>query len=128
MLKLGFRTLAACFVILAMTSARLSADDKDDREMKLGKQTTITAPEGWKKKTPRFARIVMYEYAAPAVKGDQADGRLTVGVLGSSIDANIQRWLGQITQPDGGDTAKRQARHQDHRRPQGAPGRRLGHL
>ena len=24
-----------------------------------------------------------------------------------------------MTQPDGGDTAKRQARHQDHRRPQG---------
>ena len=95
MLKLGFRTLAACFVILAMTSARLSADDKDDREMKLGKQTTITAPEGWKKKTPRFARIVMYEYAAPAVKGDQADGRLTVGVLGSSIDANIQPGSGR---------------------------------
>src|SRR5450432_3402808 len=50
------------------------------------------------------ATMVEHEFAIPASKGDSADGRLTVMAAGGGIDANIDRWYGQFTQPDGAST------------------------
>ena len=60
----------------------------------------LTAPKSWTRKEPQTS-IVEYEFAIPAVEGDAQGGRMTVmGALGS-IDANIDRWKGQFSQPDG---------------------------
>lgn len=63
----------------------------------------LTAPEGWVSKQPR-TKIVEHEFAVPAVKGDELDGRVTVMGAAGSIDANIERWHKQFTQPDGSNT------------------------
>ena len=66
----------------------------------------ITAPGAWKQQQPKSG-IVQYEFSTPAAEGDKADGRMTVMAAGGSIDANVERWYGQFTQPDGSSTKER---------------------
>lgn len=49
---------------------------------------------------PRLAQIKF-----PAVEGDAEDGDLKVNESGGGVDANIARWYGQLSQPDGTPTA-----------------------
>lgn len=63
----------------------------------------LTAPEGWKRAKPQNA-IIEHEFAVPAAEGDERGGRVTLMGAGGTVDANIERWFGQFTQPDGGDT------------------------
>ncbi len=58
----------------------------------------------WKSVQPK-SRMLETELQIPKVGDDQQDGRLTIMGAGGSIDANIVRWQGQFSQPDGGDTA-----------------------
>ncbi len=64
----------------------------------------FTATGNWKSVPPR-SRMLDAELKIPKVEGDEVDGRLTIMGAGGSIEANIVRWQGQFTQPDGGDTA-----------------------
>lgn len=84
----------ATFMLLSLRAN--AADTFSVAEGKL----TFAAPEGWVKKEPR-SRIIEVEYEVPAVKGDEAPGRLTVMGAGGAIDANIERWVGQFEQPGG---------------------------
>ena len=64
-----------------------------------------------------------------AAKGDTADGRLTVMAAGGGVEANIDRWYGQFTQPDGGSTRDRaKVKKIKVGRRGRAPGRYLGHV
>ena len=47
--------------------------------------------------------MIETEFAIPPAKGD-APGRMTVMGAGGSIEANIERWIGQFSQPDGSAT------------------------
>jgi hypothetical protein len=69
-----------------------------------GGKLQMTAPPGWTRKPAQF---VEHEFAIPAAKGDPAGGRLTVMGAGGGVDANIERWFSQFTQPDGGSTKQR---------------------
>lgn len=93
--------LVATAAIFALATA---AQAQKDRELDL-KVFKVTAPEKWVKKEPR-SRIIAYEYGAPAAKGDPADGRFTVMQAGGSVKANVDRWIGQFSQPGGKDAAK----------------------
>jgi hypothetical protein len=48
------------------------------------------------------------QYALPKAEGDTEDGELTVFYFGlgqgGSVEANIDRWIGQLSQPDGSST------------------------
>jgi hypothetical protein len=61
---------------------------------------SLAAPQGWAEKKPT-TNIVLYELAAPAAEGDEADGRLTIGATGGGVEANVGRWIAQVVQPDG---------------------------
>ena len=61
---------------------------------------TVTAPEGWVRKQPSSG-IVEHEFSIPKAEGDAADGRLTVMGAGGTVDANIDRWIGQFVGADG---------------------------
>ena len=66
----------------------------------------FNAPESWKKVKPR-SFVVEYEIAVPKSEGeadDAQDGRLTILGARGSVQANIDRWYGQYSQPDGGAT------------------------
>lgn len=90
----------ACCVLLTLCSAPLVAD-----EIQLGK-FQITVPDDWQRQEPK-SRIIAHEFAAPAAKGDEAAGRMTVMAAGGSVEDNIERWYGQFIQPDGSSTKQR---------------------
>ena len=69
---------------------------------------SLEAPEGFVRVRPSSG-MVETEFGIPS-EGKGTDGaelppgRMTVMGAGGSIQANIDRWCGQFTQPDGGDT------------------------
>src|SRR6478672_1115087 len=64
---------------------------------------TYTAPPGWKPVATSSSMRVA-QFALPRASGDGEDGELVVyyfGGTGGSVEANIERWVGQMQQPDG---------------------------
>src|SRR5580765_8980957 len=64
---------------------------------------TFTPPAGWKSSNPTSSMRVA-EFTLPRAAGDADDAQLIVyyfGGSGGSVDANIQRWMAQMQQPDG---------------------------
>ena len=64
---------------------------------------TFTAPAGWQ---PRAAACKMRvaEFVVPKAAGDPEDAEVIVYFFGGtagSVDANIERWIGQFQQPSG---------------------------
>lgn len=71
----------------------------------------LEAPEGFDRTRPSSG-MVETEFAIPS-EGKAADGadlpagRMTVMGAGGTVEANIDRWCGQFTQPDGGSTKEK---------------------
>jgi hypothetical protein len=69
---------------------------------------SLEAPATWKRVQPKSG-MVETVFAIPS-EGKAADGgplppgRMTVMGAGGSVEANIERWCGQFSQPDGGST------------------------
>jgi len=63
---------------------------------------SLEAPAGWKRVAPKSG-IVETEFAIPS-EGELAPGRMTVMGAGGTVQANVERWYGQFTQPDGAAT------------------------
>jgi hypothetical protein len=64
---------------------------------------TYTKPDAWKG-VPTTSSMRIAQFTLPRASGDSADGDLVVyyfGGSGGSVDANIDRWIGQMQQPDG---------------------------
>jgi hypothetical protein len=98
--------LCGSLLITAGLSSIAGAQE-NPAEMALGGgKLRLKAPANWVRKQPQTS-IVEHEFAIPASKGDTADGRLTVMAAGGGVEANIDRWYGQFTQPDGGSTRER---------------------
>ena len=76
---------------------------------------TFTAPAAWKP-VPTSSSMRVVQYALPRAAGDTADTELVVyyfGGSGGTVEANIERWVAQMQQPDGRPSsavAKRQSR------------------
>jgi len=113
-----FRTLLSLLLVVSL-AALLPAEEKDadkadkkdhakkSHEVKLARGAfTLKAPGEWKKVKPRV-RIIEHEFSIPAAEGDERAGRMTIMGAGGSIEANIKRWFGQFSQPDGGSTEER---------------------
>jgi hypothetical protein len=71
----------------------------------------FTAPAGWQPReassSMRVAEFVLPGANSADGKSPRADAELVVyffGGSGGSVDANVQRWLGQMQQPDGRQT------------------------
>lgn len=67
----------------------------------------FTAPPTWKAR-PAASSMRVAEFVVPRAVGDGEDGELVVyffgsffGRLAGGVDANIDRWIGQMQQPDG---------------------------
>ena len=75
-----------------------------DRKIEMaGGKLKMTAPANWQRKKPQN-QIIEHEFAVPPAEDDSEDGRVTIMGAGGSVDANIERWVGQFTQPDGSAT------------------------
>lgn len=63
----------------------------------------FTPPKEWKPVAVSSSMRVA-QFALPKAAGDPQDGELVVyyfGGSGGSVEANIERWVGQMRQPDG---------------------------
>lgn len=78
----------------------------DATRIEIGDSCTLAVPNSWVRKQPR-SEIVEHEFAIPAVEGDAAAGRIIMMGAGGSVQANIDRWIGQFSQPDGSETRQR---------------------
>jgi hypothetical protein len=68
-----------------------------------GAAIKFDAPPGWTSKTPSSSMRVA-EFTLPKTGSDTEDATVTVfyfGGQGGNVQANIDRWIGQIVQPDG---------------------------
>lgn len=69
---------------------------------------TFTAPAGWVTKTPSSS-MRLAEWTLPKAPGDTEDALVTVYFFGANMggnaQANIDRWIGQMAQPDGSSSA-----------------------
>lgn len=64
---------------------------------------TYIVPDGWVARQPSSSMRVA-EFMLPRASGDAEDGDLVLyffGGTGGSVSANLDRWIGQMTQPDG---------------------------
>lgn len=100
--------LHACLSVAALIAAGLPAaaraQGEDVRTFALsGGSLSLEAPAGWKRVQPRSG-IVETEFSIPAEAGDEQAGRMTVMGAGGGVQANVDRWYGQFTQPDGSAT------------------------
>jgi hypothetical protein len=62
-----------------------------------------TVPAGWKS-IPTTSSMRTAQFALPRAAADTQDAELVVyyfGGSGGTVEANIERWLGQMQQPDG---------------------------
>ena len=60
-------------------------------------------PAGWVSKTPSSS-MRLADFTLPKAASDAEDGTVTVyyfGTGGGSVQANVDRWIGQLSQPDG---------------------------
>jgi hypothetical protein len=68
---------------------------------------TFTPPANWQDLGPSGMRQAQFRLAP--VEGDAAEGEVNVFYFGpqsgGGVDANLQRWIGQMILPDGGDPA-----------------------
>jgi hypothetical protein len=64
---------------------------------------SFTAPPAWQGR-PASSAMRVAEFVVPKAPGDAEDAELIVyffGGTGGSVDANIDRWVAQMQQPDG---------------------------
>jgi hypothetical protein len=73
----------------------------------------FTAPPAWTSRPPASSMRVA-EFIVPKAAGDAEDAEAIIyffGGSGGSVDANIDRWIGQMQQPDGS-ASKEKARRE----------------
>jgi hypothetical protein len=71
-----------------------------------------TTPPSWSTR-PAASSMRVAEFVIPRTKGDGEDGELILYYFGTgagTVDANIDRWIGQIQQPDGSSTKEKARR------------------
>jgi hypothetical protein len=96
--------LVAVALASAAVTARAQGVAEDVRAFALaGGALSLEAPAGWKRVQPKSG-IVETEFSIPAEEGDAQPGRLTVMGAGGGVQANVDRWYGQFSQPDGSAT------------------------
>ncbi len=64
---------------------------------------TFTTPDGWRS-SPAGSTMRVAEFVLPRAAGDPEDALLVVyyfGGSGGTVDANMQRWIGQMQQAGG---------------------------
>src|SRR5262245_3759564 len=85
------RIMIVAIIVWAIAPARAMAD------------LVYVKPDAWTVvKTTSSMRVA--QFAVPRAPGDAADGELVLyyfGGSGGSVEANIERWIAQMQQPDG---------------------------
>ena len=96
--------LLRCIVTECTTPPGTLAAAEDVRVFAIaGGTMSLEAPAGWKRVQPKSG-IVETEFAIPSAGEGAPAGRMTVMGAGGGVQANVDRWYGQFSQPDGSAT------------------------
>lgn len=91
--------LTAAITLMVCGAANASAEEAKSVSVEVLDSATLEVPAEWERVDPR-SRIVQYEFAVGEEKEDDKKARLTMMAAGGNVEANIERWKGQLT---GGD-------------------------
>jgi hypothetical protein len=90
--------LRSLFIAASIVCAMAMSINADDSVLELAEgKLTVKAPANWKSKQPSI-RIIEKEFTIPSSDGD---GRCTIMQASGSVQANVDRWIAQVEQPDG---------------------------
>jgi hypothetical protein len=93
-----------CLPVVAILIGLLNFAGCGDRHVKVFGPLTLRVPGGWIEEVPSSS-MRKGQFMLPRGEGDSADGELVVFYFGpgqgGSAEANIDRWIGQITQSNG---------------------------
>ena len=106
-MRASFPVVALCLGLVSVFAARPATAQavvaEDARAFSIaGGALLLEAPAGWKRVQPK-SDIVETEFSIPSA-AELPAGRMTVMGAGGSVQANVDRWYGQFSQPDGGAT------------------------
>ena len=96
------------FMMLSISSMHGAFADTRSEFTVANGELSLGAPDGWKRVQPR-SRIVETEFSIEPTKPGDQPGRMTSMGAGGSVEANIARWYGQFSQPDGSATKDKAA-------------------
>ncbi|NDC63376.1 MAG: hypothetical protein EBZ59_05180 [Planctomycetia bacterium] len=104
-------TLAGCCAVALAAVIGMARDARsqpavadDVRTFTIGGGAfALEAPVGWRRVQPK-SQIVETEFTIPAAADGEQPGRMTAMGAGGSVSDNVDRWIGQFSQPDGGST------------------------
>ncbi len=100
--KIRFSSASSCWLIAFLLPAFLACQKKPAQTVDLG-DVTLAADPAWQTVTPSSS-MRKAQFTLPRVADDAEDAELAVFYFGAgqggSVEANLQRWYGQFTQPD----------------------------
>ncbi|MGH7601656.1 MAG: hypothetical protein ACREOI_35290 [bacterium] len=100
--KFRFSSAVSCCLIIILLPAFLACQKKPTQTVDLG-AVTLAADPAWQTVTPSSS-MRKAQFNLPRVADDAEDAELAVFYFGAgqggSVEANLQRWYGQFTQPD----------------------------
>ncbi|MCB1089207.1 MAG: hypothetical protein KDM63_19375 [Verrucomicrobiae bacterium] len=99
-------------VVLCAVAAVAVAEEKATK-IELGKGHIVLMVEGDFTPEKPANRIIEFEFSTPAPEGTELKGRMTMMGAGGSIEANIERWMAQFSQPDGEDPKEKSKTSQE---------------
>ncbi len=105
MILIPHRRSAVVVVCLALVASTHAAADERTFTIASG-GFKLVAPEGWQRVEPK-SNMIETEFSIPPVGEGKPAGRMTVMGAGGSLQANIDRWYGQFSQPDGSSTKEK---------------------
>jgi len=97
----AWASVAMVSILAGTAAAQPPAAAEDVRVFNVaGGTLSLEAPAGWRRVQPKSG-IVETEFAIPSAGEGVPAGRMTVMGAGGGVQANVDRWYGQFTQPDG---------------------------
>ena len=109
--SLGTRTIHSLLSTLSLLlglHAWASADEPKNHRIELaGGKIVLEAPAEWVAVEPKFKGIVQYEFSIPKHEEDAENGRVTIGPTSGGAKSNLDRWIAEYVQPDGGNSSDR---------------------
>ena len=110
--KTNMRLVVATVAVVCFSTTMLAGDEEVERNQGrqigiAGGKVKLALAENWEQVQPRV-NFIEHELRIPRAEGDAADGRLTIMSAGGTVQANIDRWLGQF-KASGGEKPKNMA-------------------
>ena len=104
---IGVTALLALFVCWACGNKGATAiSNQQSNSQSAAGDLRFKAPDGWTNEKASGMRVAQYKL--PKAEGDKEDASLVLYYFGSNqggtAQANIERWIGQMQQPDGSDS------------------------